>query len=83
MSSWIGIVVSALLIGIIQGNYLRRVAKLQDLIAASLILTAGLGLYLLLLFEAPIPTLTKLIDEMMEPLYMPIAKWLMKGSGNG
>ncbi|WP_136604930.1 hypothetical protein [Paenibacillus dokdonensis] len=83
MSSWIGIVISALLTGIIQGNFLRRNGKSQDFIVATLILAAGVVLYLLLLFDAPIPTLTHVIDWMLEPLYKPVAKWLMEGTENG
>lgn len=83
MSSWVGIVVSALLTGIVQANYLRRHGITRDVVVATLILASGLALYLLLLFEAPMPTLTKIVEWAFEPLYKPVAKWLMEGTENG
>ncbi|MGN7356289.1 hypothetical protein ACTHPF_02925 [Paenibacillus sp. SAF-054] len=83
MNSWIGIVFAGLLTGIIQANYLRRQGMTRDVLVATVVLAAGLVLYLLVLFEAPISTLTHLIEWPLKPLYKPLARWMMKGTDNG
>lgn len=83
MNSWIGIVLAGLLTGIIQADYLRRQGKIRDVLVATVVLAAGLTLYLLVLFEAPISTLAHLIEWPLKPLYKPLARWIMEGTDNG
>jgi len=83
MKSWIVVFVLALLAGGGQWGYLIRNGKAADIAVSSVFIVLGTVLYLMVLFNAPIPTLTHLIEWATGPFYRPIARWVLRGAPHG
>ncbi|GAB6989136.1 hypothetical protein [Paenibacillus pini] len=83
MYIWIGIIIAAVITGILEWKSLLQQGKTKDLVVALSILTLGTTLYLFLLFEVPMPTLSQLLSKGIEPLYKPVARWIMEDIDNG
>jgi hypothetical protein len=80
MLAVLGIVSAGILILVSEGRMLWKQKKRKEMIVFSLSLVLALSLYITMVLDVPIPSISSLIGQYLEPAVKPIVRWTKGGA---